>query len=51
MNRAIYDLLQLAGLALIAGGVWVKWGGASAAMVAGALLIAVPMVELKLFRS
>lgn len=50
MRRVILDALQLAGLGLIAAGAAVSFGLGAALMVAGGLLIVVPLVEAQLFR-
>lgn len=50
MNRIVYDGLQIAGLALATAGTWVSYGLGAAAMVAGAGLVVIPMLELHLFR-
>jgi hypothetical protein len=51
MNRALlFDVIQGAGLALIGAGAWATWGAATAAIVTGALLIGITLLELHLLR-
>lgn len=50
MNKKVYDLAQLFGLILIGVGVW-QWSIPAALVVVGALLIIVPIIEIKLMTS
>lgn len=50
MRRLVLDVLQLVGLGLVAGGAAVNYGLGAALMVAGALLIAIPLIEAHLLR-
>lgn len=50
MKALIYDGLQIAGLGLVVAGSWALWGWGSAALIAGAALIVLPMLELHLLR-
>lgn len=47
MKRLVYDAVQTFGLAFITAGSWGLWGWATACLVAGALLMAVPLLELR----
>lgn len=50
MKAMIYDALQLSGLLIMTSGVWNLCGGAWAAIIGGAALLVVPMLELHLAR-
>lgn len=45
MRLLAYDLLQCLGIALLAAGVYVEHGGPRACMVAGGLLVVLPIVD------
>lgn len=44
MSRVVYDVAQLLGCALIVAGVW-QWSWPAALVVAGALLLALSLVD------
>ena len=50
MNRKLYDLAQLAGLALVAGGAGLSFGLPTGMIIAGAGLIVLPLVDALIFR-
>lgn len=44
MNQRTYDLSLLAGMCLVVGGAWAKFGPADAALIAGGLVIALTLL-------
>jgi hypothetical protein len=49
MNRAIFfDVVQAAGLGILAAGLWAQFGGPVAAIAGGTALIVLPLLEVAL---